>query len=97
MRVLQGITALIAANILRGTDFAAMERGSAEHYHAMIEAIRCGSPLLSSPLIALIDLFCTHTHTELIQHLISEIVLTIRASIPGRVACDYLRLEALVL
>jgi hypothetical protein len=77
-----------------------MERGSAEHYHAMIEAIRCGSPLLSSPLIALIaliDLFCTHTHTELIQHLISEIALTIRASIPGRVACDYLRLEALVL
>ena len=65
MRVLQGITALIAANILRGTDFAAMERGSVEHYHAMIEAIRCGSPLLSSPLIALIaliDLFCTHTH-----------------------------------
>lgn len=36
----QGITALMAANILRETNFAAMERGSAAHYHAMIEAIR---------------------------------------------------------
>ena len=36
----QGITALVAANILRELDVAAMERGSAQHYHTLIEAIR---------------------------------------------------------
>ena len=36
----QGITALVAANILRELDVAAMERGSAQHYHTLIEAVR---------------------------------------------------------
>lgn len=36
----QGITALVAANILRSLDVASMERGSAQHYHTLIEAVR---------------------------------------------------------
>ena len=36
----QGITALVAANILRDMDIASMPHGSAAHFHTMIEAIR---------------------------------------------------------
>jgi gamma-glutamyltranspeptidase/glutathione hydrolase len=36
----QGITALIALNILEGFDLAAMEYGSAEYYHLLIEATK---------------------------------------------------------
>ncbi|HEY7490458.1 MAG TPA: gamma-glutamyltransferase [Candidatus Tectomicrobia bacterium] len=36
----QGITALIALNILEGFDLAAMEYGSAAYYHVLIEATR---------------------------------------------------------
>ena len=36
----QGITALVAANILRGMDISSYPHGSAQHFHMMIEAIR---------------------------------------------------------
>lgn len=36
----QGITALVAANILRDMDIGSMPHGSAAHFHTMIEAIR---------------------------------------------------------
>ena len=39
-----GITALLAANILRDLDVGSMPHGSAAHFHTMIEAIRERSP-----------------------------------------------------
>ena len=38
----QGIAALMALNILEGYDLASMERGSAELYHLLIEAMKLG-------------------------------------------------------